>query len=329
MSRNVMGCFATAAELQNLAAALRSLAARDSPGLCVYVGEDASLGSAREAARDLGLAIDFEPGGLAPAAPAPQLSQLSRAAERLAALLSREAPDLLLVVGASPGAAGAALAASASGLPLGHLSSGEANFPEARDLQRLISRLASLHFSSDAAWLAEVTAEGAPPGRTLHTREDADRAGPQVADAILRFFADPAQPIDGKGAALEDFVKRALTGIREISPEAALQLLETPGREGWHFLDVREAEEYAEGHLPGARNAPRGFLEVRADLSHYKRDPWFEDRARKLVLYCGGGHRSALATRTLSEMGFGQVRSLAEGYTGWIERGYPLEEGSG
>lgn len=324
-----MGCFATAAEFQVLAATLRSLAARETPGLFVYVGEAASVGVVREAARDLDLSIDFEAALPPRTRQASTISQLSQAAEILAPHLSREAPELLLAVGASPGAAGAALAASAAGLRLGHLSAGSPDSPDAKALQQLISRLAELHFSCDAAWLAEVTAERAPLGRALHISDDTERAGPQVADAILHFLADPAQPIDRGGAALEDFVNRARAGIREITPEAALQLLETPGREGWHFLDVREPEEYAEGHLPGARNAPRGFLEVRADLSHYKRDPWFEDRTRKLVLYCGGGHRSALATRTLAEMGFGQVRSLAEGYTGWIERGYPLEEGSG
>ena len=96
--------------------------------------------------------------------------------------------------------------------------------------------------------------------------------------------------------------------------------------EGWHFVDVREPDEYAAGHVPGARSSPRGFLEVRADLEHYKRDPWFEDRGRKLVLYCGGGHRSALAAQTLQEMGFRDVLSLAGGWTAWSERGYPVEK---
>ena len=113
--------------------------------------------------------------------------------------------------------------------------------------------------------------------------------------------------------------------IQEIAPEEALRLLESPDREGWHFVDVREPDEYAEGHLPGAKSSPRGFLEVRADLTHYKRDPWFEDRDRKLVLYCGGGHRSALATWTLTQMGFTRVVSLAEGFTGWTERGHPTQ----
>ena len=124
---------------------------------------------------------------------------------------------------------------------------------------------------------------------------------------------------------LADFVRAALETVEEISPEGAAGILAKSDRAGWYFVDVREPDEYAEGHIPGARNFPRGFLEVRADLEHYKRDPWLENRGRKLILYCGGGHRSALATRTLQEMGFERVLSLAKGWTGWIERDLPIE----
>jgi rhodanese-related sulfurtransferase len=88
---------------------------------------------------------------------------------------------------------------------------------------------------------------------------------------------------------------------------------------------VREPDEYAAGRIPGARNLPRGFLEVRADLDHPKRDAWLADRQRPLVLYCGGGNRSALAAQTLQEMGFARVVSMAEGWSGWLRRGYPVE----
>ncbi len=125
--------------------------------------------------------------------------------------------------------------------------------------------------------------------------------------------------------ALADLVGEALAEIEEISPEETGRLLARPGHDGWEFLDVREADEFAAGHLPGARHYPRGFLEVRADLEHPKGDPWLADRSRKLILYCGGGHRSALAARTLQEMGFEHVRSLSEGWTGWTKRGYPSE----
>jgi len=124
---------------------------------------------------------------------------------------------------------------------------------------------------------------------------------------------------------LADFVHEALETVEEISARDAARILEKPGRAGWNFVDVREPDEFSAGHIPGARNFPRGFLEVRADLEHYKRDPWFEDRERKLILYCGGGHRSALAGKTLHEMGFHRILSLAGGWTGWTEANLPIE----
>ena len=116
-----------------------------------------------------------------------------------------------------------------------------------------------------------------------------------------------------KPMTLDSMVKAALAEIEEISPEAARHILDAPDREGWHFVDVREPDEFAAGHVPGARSSPRGFLEVRADLEHPKRDAWLADRGRKLLLYCGGGHRSALAAQTLQQMGFHDVLSLAGG----------------
>jgi len=124
---------------------------------------------------------------------------------------------------------------------------------------------------------------------------------------------------------LNDFVNEALKAIEEIPIEEAVRILEQPDREGWTFLDVREGEEFAQGRIPGARNSPRGFLEVRADLEHHKRDPWFAERDRKLILYCGGGNRSALATRTLKEMGFTRTVSMAGGWKVWEDRKLPIE----
>lgn len=127
------------------------------------------------------------------------------------------------------------------------------------------------------------------------------------------------------GRSLADLVTEALERVVEISPEEAHRRLAAPDREGWHFVDVREPDEFEAGHIPGARLSPRGFLEVKADLEHPKRDPWWADRQRKLVVYCGGGHRSALAARSLLEMGFERVVSMAEGWRGWSTRGYPIE----
>ena len=96
---------------------------------------------------------------------------------------------------------------------------------------------------------------------------------------------------------LADFVAAALEVVEEIAPEQAKRWLDDPDRAGWHFVDVREPDEFAAGRIPGARNVPRGFLEVRADLDHPKRDAWLADRRRPLVLYCGGGNRTLIIER--------------------------------
>jgi len=124
---------------------------------------------------------------------------------------------------------------------------------------------------------------------------------------------------------LSDFVDEALAVVDEMEADEAKRLLDDADRGGWHFVDVREPDEYAAAHIPSARSFPRGFLEVKADLVHPKRDAWLEDRKRPMILYCGGGHRSALATRTLLEMGFSRVVSLRGGFAEWVERKLPVE----
>ena len=124
---------------------------------------------------------------------------------------------------------------------------------------------------------------------------------------------------------LNDLVDEALAVVEEITPTDAARLLDEPDRGGWHFVDVRESDEYATGHVPGARHSPRGFLEVHADLEHPKRDPWFGDRDRPIICYCGGGNRSALAAQSLGRMGFTRVRSLAGGWTDWTAAKLPIE----
>ncbi|MBV6503190.1 MAG: Sulfurtransferase [Fimbriimonadales bacterium] len=124
------------------------------------------------------------------------------------------------------------------------------------------------------------------------------------------------------GRSLEDFTNEARRVVREVDPEQVYDLVQG---EGWLLLDVREPDEFAEGHLPGAINIPRGFLEVKADLEHYKRDERLQDRQQKVLCYCGGGHRSLLAAKTLLEMGFEDAVSMAGGWTEWTLRGFPTE----
>jgi len=121
---------------------------------------------------------------------------------------------------------------------------------------------------------------------------------------------------------LSDFVDEALENVSEISPEEVAKLL---GSKEFMIIDVREKEEFEEGHLPGSVLYPRGVLEVKADLEHFKRDPKLEDRSQKIICYCGGGHRSALAADALRKMGFENPLSMAEGWRGWIKRDLPIE----
>jgi rhodanese-related sulfurtransferase len=88
--------------------------------------------------------------------------------------------------------------------------------------------------------------------------------------------------------------------------------------EQFHLIDVREDREWAAGHVPGAEHLGRGILERDIET----RVP---DTDADIVLYCGGGYRSALAADSLQRMGYTNVRSLAGGWTGWKEAGLPAE----
>src|SRR6267154_4543719 len=84
------------------------------------------------------------------------------------------------------------------------------------------------------------------------------------------------------------------------------------------MIDVREKQETDQGVLPGAGKVPRGFLELRIEET-------VPDREADVVLYCAGGTRSLLAGRTLQDMGYSRVRSLAGGYGAWKSAGLPVE----
>ncbi len=100
--------------------------------------------------------------------------------------------------------------------------------------------------------------------------------------------------------------------LREVD---AATLAAAPGA-GALVLDVRESDEYAQGALPDAVWIPRGFLEARIA----KHAP---DLAAPIVVYCASGNRSLLAARSLAELGYTNVRSLAGGFTAWKRAGLP------
>ena len=92
------------------------------------------------------------------------------------------------------------------------------------------------------------------------------------------------------------------------------------------LADIRELQERVDlGTIPGARHVPRGMLEFWADpASPYYRD-WFQEHGR-IVLFCAGGGRSALAAKALEDMGFANVAHLEPGFSGWQEAGEPVED---
>ena len=85
------------------------------------------------------------------------------------------------------------------------------------------------------------------------------------------------------------------------------------------LIDVREESEWARGHLPGAIHLGKGVIE--RDIE--QRLP---DAGTKVVLYCGGGFRSALAADNLQKMGYTNVESMDGGWKGWLEAGFPTQK---
>ncbi|HXG40609.1 MAG TPA: molybdopterin-synthase adenylyltransferase MoeB [Candidatus Limnocylindrales bacterium] len=102
--------------------------------------------------------------------------------------------------------------------------------------------------------------------------------------------------------------------IREVTPKDVERLRRE--KPDVAIVDVRETEEWQQGHLPGAVHVPRGHLESRIEAA-------VPDRDRPVVLYCAGGTRSALAARTLQEMGYADVVSMAGGFQAWKSEGLP------
>jgi rhodanese-related sulfurtransferase len=90
--------------------------------------------------------------------------------------------------------------------------------------------------------------------------------------------------------------------------------------EKFTLIDVREESEWAKDHLPGAVHIGKGVLERDIESK-------VPDRATPLVLYCGGGFRSALAADNLQKMGYTNVISMDGGIRVWREKGYPLTSG--
>ncbi len=114
-------------------------------------------------------------------------------------------------------------------------------------------------------------------------------------------------------------VSDARTRIKECTVSDVKARLDRGER--FHFIDVREDHEYAVDHAAGARHLGRGILE--RDV-----EGLIADKDAEIVLYCGGGFRSALSADSLRAMGYRRVLSMDGGIKAWRDAGYPLDSGS-
>ena len=115
-------------------------------------------------------------------------------------------------------------------------------------------------------------------------------------------------------------VDDAKTRIREVT--VAETLARQADNPAVCLLDVREDNEWQQAHAEGARHLGKGIIERDVETQ-------IPDYDTELILYCGGGYRSALAADVLQKMGYTNVFSLAGGWHAWQEAGAPIETGSG
>jgi rhodanese-related sulfurtransferase len=109
-------------------------------------------------------------------------------------------------------------------------------------------------------------------------------------------------------------VYEAKTRVRETNVADVKQRIESG--EKFLLLDVREDNEWANGHLPGAVHMGRGIIERDIETQ-------VPETATTIILYCGGGFRSALVADNLQKMGYTNVESMDGGWRGWTEAGLP------
>jgi rhodanese-related sulfurtransferase len=113
-------------------------------------------------------------------------------------------------------------------------------------------------------------------------------------------------------------VKDAKKRVKETNVGEVKRRME--GGENFVLVDVREESEWAGGHLPGAVHLGKGIIERDIEAK-------VPDSGKKIILYCGGGFRSALAAENLQKMGYSNVESMDGGWKGWLEAGNPTQKG--
>ncbi len=118
----------------------------------------------------------------------------------------------------------------------------------------------------------------------------------------------------------KDMLAAANASVPKISPEEARDLI----AQGALVVDVRDGTEVALGRVKGAVHAQRGLIEFKADPEMPSHDPAFQ-KDRTVIVYCASGGRSAMAGKTLQDMGYTDVRNLG-GFKGWVDAGGEVEK---
>ena len=117
-------------------------------------------------------------------------------------------------------------------------------------------------------------------------------------------------------------VDAAMAAIHTYSVAEVLPRLGDPQIQ---LVDIRDVRELLEGTVVGSFHAPRGMLEFWVDPASPYYKPIFGDGSKEYILFCGAGWRSALAAKTLQDMGMANVAHIDGGYTEWVKQGAPTE----
>ncbi|MEO7939657.1 MAG: rhodanese-like domain-containing protein [Burkholderiaceae bacterium] len=113
--------------------------------------------------------------------------------------------------------------------------------------------------------------------------------------------------------------------MAQVTTYSVAQVRARLGDADMQIVDIRDVRELGEGTIVGALHAPRGMLEFWVDPASPYHKPVFADAAREYVLFCGAGWRSALATKTLQDMGMTNVAHIDGGWADWKRDGAPIE----
>lgn len=117
-------------------------------------------------------------------------------------------------------------------------------------------------------------------------------------------------------------VDEAMAQVKTYSVEEAKAKLADANVQ---IVDIRDVRELAAGTVVGSYHAPRGMLEFWVDPASPYHKPLFADEGKEFILFCGAGWRSALAAKTLQDMGMANVAHIDGGYAEWVKQGAPIE----